>query len=74
IGKDEGQLNDEVSSDEEWDKHEYGNPPKDLFPKPYFEMDKINHNENNRDAYKLSGMNLSGAPQSEDINNEQPNE
>ncbi|GJS98209.1 hypothetical protein Tco_0819379 [Tanacetum coccineum] len=28
IGKDEGLLNDEVSSDEEWEEHEYGNPPK----------------------------------------------
>ncbi|GJX13045.1 hypothetical protein Tco_0204803, partial [Tanacetum coccineum] len=27
IGKEEGLLNDEVSSDEEWEEHEYGNPP-----------------------------------------------
>ncbi|GKF14290.1 hypothetical protein Tco_0055752 [Tanacetum coccineum] len=74
IRKEEGLLNDEVSSDEEWEAHEYGNPPKDSFPKPYFKMDRNDHNENNRNAYKLSGMNLSGAPQSEDINNEQPNE
>ncbi|GKE33743.1 hypothetical protein Tco_1453065, partial [Tanacetum coccineum] len=74
IGKEEGLLNDEVSSDEEWEEHEYGNPPKDSFLKPYFEMDKNDHNKNNRITYKLSGINLSGAPQSEDINNKQPNE
>ncbi|GJR71030.1 ribonuclease H-like domain-containing protein [Tanacetum coccineum] len=74
IEKKEGLLNDEVSSDEEWEKQEYGNPPKDSFPKPYFEMDKNNHNENNRNTYESSGMDLSGAPQSENINNEQPNE
>ncbi|GKE98634.1 hypothetical protein Tco_0021985, partial [Tanacetum coccineum] len=73
IGKEEVLLNDEVSSDEEWEEHEYGNPLKDSLFIPYFEMDKNNHNENNRDAYKSSGMDLSGAPQSKDIN-EQPNE
>ncbi|GJS66242.1 hypothetical protein Tco_0680806 [Tanacetum coccineum] len=74
IGKEEGLLNDEVSSNEEWEEQEYGNPPKDSFPKPCFEMDKNNHNENNRNTYKSSGMDLSGAPQSENINNAQPNE
>ncbi|GJX54063.1 hypothetical protein Tco_0282432 [Tanacetum coccineum] len=44
IGKEEGLLNDEVSSDEEWEEHEYGNPLKDSFPKPYFEMNKNDHN------------------------------
>ncbi|GJW92415.1 hypothetical protein Tco_0169968 [Tanacetum coccineum] len=48
IGKEEGLLNDEVSSNEEWEEHEYGNPLKDSFPKPYFEMNKNDHNENNR--------------------------
>ncbi|GJR37930.1 hypothetical protein Tco_1213614 [Tanacetum coccineum] len=71
IGKDEGLLNDEVSSDEEWEEHEYGNPPNGSFPKPYFEIDK---NKNNMDAYNSSGTDLSGAPQFENINNEQPNE
>ncbi|GKE65574.1 hypothetical protein Tco_1519735 [Tanacetum coccineum] len=74
IGKEEGLLNDEVSSNEEWEEQEYGNPPKDSFPKPCFEMDKNNHNENNRNTYKSSGMDLSGAPQSKNINNAQPNE
>ncbi|GJT76129.1 hypothetical protein Tco_1042854 [Tanacetum coccineum] len=68
----EGLLNDDVSSDEEWEEHEYGNPPNDLFPKPYLnisnERDKAHHNENNRDADKLSGIDLSGAPQSRKIN------
>ncbi|GJV35073.1 hypothetical protein Tco_1407550 [Tanacetum coccineum] len=74
IRKEEGLLNDEVSSDEEWEEQEYGNPLKDSFPKPYYEMDKKNHNENNKNTYKSSGMDLSGVPQSENINNEQPNE
>ncbi|GJS66395.1 hypothetical protein Tco_0680959 [Tanacetum coccineum] len=78
IGNEEGLLNDEVSIDEEWEEHEYGNPPNDSFPKPYLnisnEKDKDHHNENNGDADKLSGMDLSGAPQSKKINNEQPNE
>ncbi|GKB10637.1 hypothetical protein Tco_0844560 [Tanacetum coccineum] len=73
IGKEEEVLNDEVSRDEEWDEQEYENPPKDSFPKPNFEMDKNNHNENNRNTYESSGMDLSGAPQYENINNEQPN-
>ncbi|GKD79201.1 hypothetical protein Tco_1341822, partial [Tanacetum coccineum] len=73
IGKEEGLLNDEVSSDEEWEEHEYGNPLKDSFPKPY-EMDKNDHNENKMNAYKLNGIDLSGVSQSEGINNEQPNE
>ncbi|GJV42226.1 hypothetical protein Tco_1420666 [Tanacetum coccineum] len=75
IGTEEGLLNDEVSSDEEWKEHEYGNPPNDSFPKPYLNINNKNHhNENNRDTDKLSGMNLSGAPYFEKINNEQPNE
>ncbi|GJX50370.1 hypothetical protein Tco_0277215 [Tanacetum coccineum] len=78
IGKEEGLLNDDVSSDEEWEEHEYGNPPNDSFPKPYLnvsnERDKGHHNEKNGDADKLSAMDLSGAPQSEIINNEQPTE
>ncbi|GJV06604.1 hypothetical protein Tco_1344260 [Tanacetum coccineum] len=77
IGNEEGLLNDEVSSDEEWEEHEYGNPHNDSFPKPYLninnEMDKNYHNENNGDANKLGGMDLSGAPHSEKINSEQPN-
>ncbi|GKE89360.1 hypothetical protein Tco_1566835 [Tanacetum coccineum] len=49
IGKEEGLLNDDVSSDEEWEEHEYGNSPNDSFPKPYLnvsnERDKGHHNE-----------------------------
>ncbi|GJW70389.1 hypothetical protein Tco_0127306 [Tanacetum coccineum] len=78
IGNEEGLLNDEISSDEELKEHEYGNPPNDLCPKPSLninnEKDKNHHNENNEDANKLSGMNLSGEPYSEKINNKQPNE
>ncbi|GJZ56506.1 hypothetical protein Tco_0611699 [Tanacetum coccineum] len=48
IGNEEGLLNDEVLSDEEWEEHEYGNPPNDSFPKPYLninnEKDKNHHN------------------------------
>ncbi|GJZ01396.1 putative nucleotidyltransferase, ribonuclease H [Tanacetum coccineum] len=78
IGNEEGLLNDEISSDEELKEHEYWNPPNDLCPKPSLninnEKDKNHHNENNEDANKLSGMNLSGEPYSEKINNKQPNE
>ncbi|GJU44610.1 hypothetical protein Tco_1201876 [Tanacetum coccineum] len=35
IGNEEGLLKDKVSSDEEWEEHEYENPPSDSFPKPY---------------------------------------
>ncbi|GJW50429.1 hypothetical protein Tco_0091780 [Tanacetum coccineum] len=38
IGNEEELLNDEVSSDKEWEEQEYGNPPKDSFLKPYFEI------------------------------------
>ncbi|GKC15859.1 hypothetical protein Tco_1012641 [Tanacetum coccineum] len=72
IGNEEGLLNDEVSSDEEWEEHEYGNPPNDSFPKPYLNInnkkDKNHHNENNKDT----GMDLSNASHSEKINYEQP--
>ncbi|GJT86412.1 hypothetical protein Tco_1068129 [Tanacetum coccineum] len=78
IGNEEGLLNDEVLSDEEWDGHEYWNPLNDLFHKPNLninnKMDKNHHNENNGDANKLGGMDLSGTPHSEKINNKQPNE
>ncbi|GJT62160.1 hypothetical protein Tco_1005693 [Tanacetum coccineum] len=78
IGNEEGLLNDEVLSDKEWKEHKYGNPPNDSFLKPYLniknEKDKNHHNEINEDADKLSGMDLSGTPQSEKINNKQPNE
>ncbi|GJT01044.1 hypothetical protein Tco_0822213 [Tanacetum coccineum] len=78
IGNEEGLLNDKVSSDEEWEEHECGNPPNDSSPKPYLninnEKDKNHHNETNGDIDKLSGMDLSNAPHSEKINNEHPNE
>ncbi|GJR29579.1 hypothetical protein Tco_1105811 [Tanacetum coccineum] len=78
IGNEEGLLNDEVLSDEEWEEHEYGTHPNDSFPKPYLninnEKDKNHHNENNKDIDKLSGIDLSGVPHSKKINNEQPNE
>ncbi|GKE20726.1 hypothetical protein Tco_1432238, partial [Tanacetum coccineum] len=76
IGNEEGLLKDKVLSDEEWEEHEYENPPNDSFPKPYLninnEKDKNHYNKNNGDADKSSGIN--GAPQSENIVNEQPNE
>ncbi|GJU63986.1 hypothetical protein Tco_1245821, partial [Tanacetum coccineum] len=78
IGKEEELLNKEVSSDDEWEKHKSGNPPNDSFPKPYLnnsnnKKDKKHYDENNGEADKSSGIDLSGAPQSENINNEQPN-
>ncbi|GJY48528.1 hypothetical protein Tco_0438484 [Tanacetum coccineum] len=76
IRKEEGLLNDEFSSDDEWEKHEYGNPPNDSFLKPYLNVnnEKYKNHHNNGDADKSIGMDLSGAPQYENINNEQPNE
>ncbi|GKA69794.1 hypothetical protein Tco_0775858 [Tanacetum coccineum] len=78
IGNEEGLLKDKVSSDEEWEEHEYENPPNDSFPKSYLninnEKDKNHYDENNRDADKSSGMDLNGAHQSVNIINEQPNE
>ncbi|GJW65804.1 hypothetical protein Tco_0117688 [Tanacetum coccineum] len=78
IGNDEGLLKDKVSSDEELEEHEYENPPNDSFPKSYLninnEKDKNHYDENNGDVDNSSGMDLNGAPQSENIINEQPNE
>ncbi|GJZ52308.1 hypothetical protein Tco_0606823 [Tanacetum coccineum] len=78
IGNKEGLLKDKVLSGEEWEEHEYENPPNDSFSKPYLninnEKDKNHYNKNNRDADKSSGMDQNGAPQSENIVNEQPNE
>ncbi|GKC63592.1 hypothetical protein Tco_1096190, partial [Tanacetum coccineum] len=78
IGKEEELLNEEVSSNDEWEEHKFGNPPNDSFPKPYLninnEENKYHYDENNGDGDKLSGMDLSGAPRYENINNEQPNE
>ncbi|GJV61583.1 putative reverse transcriptase domain-containing protein [Tanacetum coccineum] len=65
IGNEEGLLNDKVSSDEEWEEHECGNPPNDSSPKPYLninnEKDKNHHNENNGEANKLSGLHVDPA-------------
>ncbi|GKE26627.1 hypothetical protein Tco_1442011 [Tanacetum coccineum] len=76
IGNEEGLLKDKVSSDEEWEEHEYENPPSDSFPKPYLNInnEKDKNHYDNGDADKSSGMDLNGAPQSENIINEQPNE
>ncbi|GKE47877.1 hypothetical protein Tco_1479135 [Tanacetum coccineum] len=78
IRKEEELLNEEVSSNDEWEEHEFGNPPNDSFPKPYLninnEENKYHYDENKGDSDKLSGMDLSGAPRYENINNEQPNE
>ncbi|GJR73360.1 hypothetical protein Tco_0085725 [Tanacetum coccineum] len=67
-------LNEEVSSDDEWEKYKSGNPPNDSFPEPYLninnEKDKNHYDENNRDDDKSSGMDLSVTPQFENINNE----
>ncbi|GKC90247.1 hypothetical protein Tco_1150896, partial [Tanacetum coccineum] len=67
-----------VSSDEEWEGHEYGNPHNNLFPKPYLntndKRDENYHKENNGDTNKSSVMVLSGTPHFKKINNEQPNE
>ncbi|GJX37409.1 hypothetical protein Tco_0250712 [Tanacetum coccineum] len=62
----------------EYAEHEYGNPPKDSFPISYLNINNEKHKNcyygNNGDADKFSGMDLNGAPLSENIINEQPNE
>ncbi|GKD57208.1 hypothetical protein Tco_1290595 [Tanacetum coccineum] len=69
---------DTVSSDEEWEEQEYGNPHNDSFPKPYLNTnnvrDKSYHNENNGDTNKSGDMVLSGAPYFEELTNRQLNE
>ncbi|GKA85573.1 hypothetical protein Tco_0807227 [Tanacetum coccineum] len=64
IGNEEGLLKDKVLSDEEWEEHEYENPPNDSFPKSYLninnEKDKNHYDENNRDVDNSSGMDLNG--------------
>ncbi|GJY24218.1 hypothetical protein Tco_0397876 [Tanacetum coccineum] len=68
---------DTVSSDEEWEKHEYGNPPNNSFPKPYLntndKRDKNYHKENNGDTNKSGDMVLSGVPHFEELTNGQLN-
>ncbi|GKB10043.1 hypothetical protein Tco_0843966 [Tanacetum coccineum] len=62
---------DTVSSNEEWEEHEYGNPPNNSLPKPYLntndKRDKNYHKENNGDTNKSGDMVLSGAPYSEEL-------
>ncbi|GJX94166.1 hypothetical protein Tco_0348752 [Tanacetum coccineum] len=66
IRKKEELLNEEVSSNDEWEKHKSENPPNCSFPKPYLninnEKDKNHYDENNGDADKSSGIDLSGMP------------
>ncbi|GJS01726.1 hypothetical protein Tco_0318234 [Tanacetum coccineum] len=67
-----------VSSDEEWEEHEYGNPPNNSFPKPYLKTNdkrsKNYHKKNNEDTNKSGDMVLSGAPHSEELTNGQLDE
>ncbi|GKA10337.1 hypothetical protein Tco_0689770 [Tanacetum coccineum] len=66
---------DKMCDDDEEEEHEFGNPPNDSFPKPYLNINnEKDYDENNGDADKSSDMDLSDAPQYENINNEQPNE
>ncbi|GKG10485.1 hypothetical protein Tco_0341885, partial [Tanacetum coccineum] len=62
IGNEEELLKDKVLSDEEWEKHEYENPPNNSFPKSYLninnEKDKNHYDENNGDVDNSSGMDL----------------
>nr|GEY34364.1 hypothetical protein [Tanacetum cinerariifolium] len=81
VGNKEGLLNEEVSSDEEWEEHEYGNPPNtnnNSFPKPNLktnnEGDKCYHRKINDDTSKLENIILSSAPYFEELTNEQLNE
>ncbi|GJW41817.1 hypothetical protein Tco_0070616 [Tanacetum coccineum] len=72
-------MNDIVSSDEEWEESDYGNPPNTTtysFFKPYLnaqEKDDI-EKEDERSQKKRKGNNniLNKAPKSDNQNNEQP--
>nr|GFB00595.1 hypothetical protein [Tanacetum cinerariifolium] len=67
-----------MSSNEDWEEHEYGNPPNNSFPKPYLntnkERDKSYCKENNEDTNRLDDMVLSGVPYSEELANGKLNE
>ncbi|GJV80566.1 hypothetical protein Tco_1516436 [Tanacetum coccineum] len=69
---------DTVSSDEEWEEHEYGNPPNNSFPKPFLKTNdkrsKNYHKKNNEDTNKSGDMVLSGVPHYEELTNGQLDE
>ncbi|GJX82134.1 hypothetical protein Tco_0331615 [Tanacetum coccineum] len=72
IGNEEGLINNEVSSDEEWEERKYRNPPNtnnNSFPKTSNEVDMCYHKEINGNTGKLSG-----APHFEELTNKQLNE
>ncbi|GJT72528.1 hypothetical protein Tco_1031814 [Tanacetum coccineum] len=48
IGKEEELLNEEVSSDDEWEKYKSENPPNDSFPEPYL---NINNEKDKKPLY-----------------------
>ncbi|GJY59341.1 hypothetical protein Tco_0459233 [Tanacetum coccineum] len=78
------QMNDIVSSDEEWEESDYGNLPNttiDSFFKPYLNAQENNdiEKEDERSQKKRKGNNsnleiniLNKAPESDNQNNEQP--
>ncbi|GJY30889.1 hypothetical protein Tco_0414384 [Tanacetum coccineum] len=62
-------MNDIVSSDEEWEESDYGNPPNttiDSFFKPYLNAQETD------DIEKEDERSQKKAPKSENLNNEQP--
>ncbi|GKC58853.1 hypothetical protein Tco_1086451 [Tanacetum coccineum] len=77
-------MNDIVSSNEEWEESNYGNPPNtttDSFFKPYLNAQEKNdiEKEDEQSQKKRKGNNsnleiniLNKAPKSDDQNNEQP--
>ncbi|GJZ83904.1 hypothetical protein Tco_0649077 [Tanacetum coccineum] len=77
-------MDDIVSSDEEWEESDYGNPPNtttDSFFKPYLNAQEKNdiEKEDEQSQKKRKGNNrnleiniLNKAPESDHQNNEQP--
>ncbi|GJT82262.1 zinc finger, RING/FYVE/PHD-type containing protein [Tanacetum coccineum] len=75
-------INDIVSSDEEWEESNYGNPPNtttESFFRPYLgthdieKVDKRSQNRHKGNDSKLEINILNKAPESGNKNNEQPN-
>ncbi|GJY41787.1 hypothetical protein Tco_0429057 [Tanacetum coccineum] len=80
VGKNEGLMDDIISSDEEWEEHEYGNPPNtiaDSSSKPYLgahhKGDASDHKKCNGNTSELESNILNKAPHSGGIVDDQLN-
>ncbi|GKC88912.1 hypothetical protein Tco_1149561 [Tanacetum coccineum] len=77
VGKNEGIMNDIVSSNEEWEEHEYGNPPNtndDSFLEPYLDAHNKNAKRNECNPMKHNGKTseLGIAPHLNNVNDAHP--